>query len=155
MAQTEESTCNAGDLGSIPGLGRSPEGGHGNPLQCSCLENPCVQRGLAGYSPRGHKEVDLTEGLNTASLVLAFTRLPEMPSFYEFNCHSISDPRRQLLSFPAGVFFTSWMLTSTHCTSFPGRPLVAALIWPWPLWCAPRPGLPRELSSLEKKLKKD
>ena len=121
---------NVRDARSIPGTRRSPEGGHGNPLQCSCLENPCVQRGLAGYSPRGHKEVDLTEGLNTASLVLAFTRLPEMPSFYEFNCHSISDPRRQLLPFPAGVFFTSWMLTSTHCTSFPGRPLVAALIWP-------------------------
>ena len=36
----KESTCNAGDLGLIPGLGRSPGGGHGNPLQYSCLENP-------------------------------------------------------------------------------------------------------------------
>ena len=36
--------CNAGDLGSIPGLGRSPEGGHGDPLQYSCLENPHGQR---------------------------------------------------------------------------------------------------------------
>ena len=36
----KESACNAGDLGSIPGLGRSPEGGHGNPLQYSHLENP-------------------------------------------------------------------------------------------------------------------
>ena len=35
----KESTCNARDLGSIPGLGRSPGGGHGNPLQYSCLEN--------------------------------------------------------------------------------------------------------------------
>ena len=35
-----ESTCNAGDLGLIPGLGRSPRGGHGNPRQYSCLENP-------------------------------------------------------------------------------------------------------------------
>ena len=33
------SACNAGDLGSIPGLGRSPEEGNGNPLQYSCLEN--------------------------------------------------------------------------------------------------------------------
>ena len=32
--------CNAGDPGSIPGLGRSPGGGNGNPLQYSCLENP-------------------------------------------------------------------------------------------------------------------
>ena len=39
----KESACNAGDTGdpgSIPGLGRSPGGGHGNSLQCSCLENP-------------------------------------------------------------------------------------------------------------------
>ena len=36
----KESACNEGDLGLIPGLGRSPGGGHGNPLRCSCLENP-------------------------------------------------------------------------------------------------------------------
>ena len=36
----EESACNAGDLGLIPGLGRSPGEGNGNPLQYSCLENP-------------------------------------------------------------------------------------------------------------------
>ena len=35
-----ESSCNVGDLGLIPGLERSPGGGHGNPLQYSCLENP-------------------------------------------------------------------------------------------------------------------
>ena len=40
----EESACNMGDLGSIPGLGRSPGGGNGNPLQYSCLENPHRQR---------------------------------------------------------------------------------------------------------------
>ena len=36
----KESTCNAGDLGSIPGSGRSPGDGNGNPIQYSCLENP-------------------------------------------------------------------------------------------------------------------
>ena len=41
----------AGDLGFIPGLGRSPGGGRGNPLQYSCMENPHGQRSLAGYSP--------------------------------------------------------------------------------------------------------
>ena len=41
----KESTCNAGDLSLIPGLGRSPEGGHGNPLQYSCLGNP-MNRGV-------------------------------------------------------------------------------------------------------------
>ena len=40
----EELTCNAGDAGSIPGLGRSPGGGHGHPLQYCCLEN-CMDRG--------------------------------------------------------------------------------------------------------------
>ena len=50
-----------GGLGSIPGLGRSPGGGHDNPLQYSCLENPHGQRGLAGYSPWGHKESDTTD----------------------------------------------------------------------------------------------
>ena len=38
------------DAGLIPGLGRSPGGGHGNPLQYSCLENPHGPRSLAGYS---------------------------------------------------------------------------------------------------------
>ena len=36
----KESLCNAGDLGSIPGSGRSPGGGNGDPLQCFCPENP-------------------------------------------------------------------------------------------------------------------
>ena len=43
------SACNAGDLGSIPGLGRSPGEGKGSPLQCSGLENPmdCTVHGVA------------------------------------------------------------------------------------------------------------
>ena len=48
------------DAGSIPGSGKSPEGGHGNPLQYSCLEKPNCQRSLVGYSPLGHKESDMT-----------------------------------------------------------------------------------------------
>ena len=39
-SDSKESACNAGDLNSIPGLGRSPGEGNGNPLQYSCLENP-------------------------------------------------------------------------------------------------------------------
>ena len=39
-SDSKESTCNAGDLGPIPGSGRSLGEGNGNPLQCSCLENP-------------------------------------------------------------------------------------------------------------------
>ena len=48
-------------VGWIPGLGRSPGVGNGNPLQCSCLKNPHGQGSLAGYSPWGHKESDTTE----------------------------------------------------------------------------------------------
>ena len=61
----KESTCNAGDPGLIPGLGSSPGGGHGNPLQYSCLENSHGQRSLAVYSPWGRKESDTTEQLST------------------------------------------------------------------------------------------
>ena len=39
-SEVKASACNAGDLGSIPGLGRSPGEGNSNPLQYSCLENP-------------------------------------------------------------------------------------------------------------------
>ena len=53
-----------GDVDSIPGLGRSPEGGNGNPLRYSCMENP-MERSLTGYSPQGCKESDLTESLST------------------------------------------------------------------------------------------
>jgi len=52
----KESTCNVGDLGSNPGLGRSPRGGHGNSHQYSYPENPHGQRSLADYSPWVHKE---------------------------------------------------------------------------------------------------
>ena len=48
-------------IGSIPGLGRSPGGGHGNPLKYSCLGNPHGQRSLVRYSPWGHKELETTE----------------------------------------------------------------------------------------------
>ena len=61
----KESTCSVRDLGSIPGLGRFSEAGHGNALQYSCLENPHGQRSLEGCSPWGHKELDMTEQLNT------------------------------------------------------------------------------------------
>ena len=61
----KESACNAGDLGSIPGSGRSPEGRNGSPLQYCCLENPHGQRSLVGYSPWGHKESDRMEWLMT------------------------------------------------------------------------------------------
>ena len=61
----KESTYNAEDLGSIPALGRSPGGGHGNPLQYSCLENP-MNRGAWWTTVHGvAKSRDMTERLST------------------------------------------------------------------------------------------
>ena len=54
-----------GDLGSIPGLEKSPGGGPDNPLQRSGLENSHGWRSLASYSPWGHKESDMTERLSS------------------------------------------------------------------------------------------
>ena len=60
----KESTCvvgDAGDVGSIPGLGRSPGGGHGDPLQYSCLENLMERGAWRAYSPWGRKESGMTD----------------------------------------------------------------------------------------------
>ena len=62
----KESACNAGHPDSIPGWGRSPGEGNGNPLQYSCLENPHEQRTLVAYSPWSRKESDTTERLHLA-----------------------------------------------------------------------------------------
>ena len=55
-----ESACNVGDLGSIPGFGRSPVEGNGNPLQYSSLENP-MDRGAWQATIHGVTELDMTE----------------------------------------------------------------------------------------------
>ena len=57
----KQSACSVGDLSLFPRLARSPRWGNGYPLQYSGLENG--QRGLAGYSPWGRKELDTTEQL--------------------------------------------------------------------------------------------
>ena len=63
------SAYNAGDLGSIPGQGRSAGEGNGNPVQYSCLEN-CMDGGTwQATSPWGHKKLDTTEQLHFTSLL--------------------------------------------------------------------------------------
>ena len=57
----KKSVCNAGNLGLSPGSRRFPGEGNVYPLQYSCLENLHSQRSLAGYSPWGHKELDMAE----------------------------------------------------------------------------------------------
>ena len=64
MLVVKKPPANAGDIKDvslIPGLGRSSVGGHGNPLQYSCLENSQGQRNLVGCSPWGCKESDMNE----------------------------------------------------------------------------------------------
>ena len=86
----KESAFNAGDPGSIPGSGRSPEEGNGNTLQYSCLENPHGQRILVGYSPRGSQRVG--------------TRLSNFTFF-----RGSSQPRdRNWVYHIGGRFFTIW-----------------------------------------------
>ena len=58
-----KNACNAEVIGPIPESGRSPGEGNGNPLQCSCLENPYGQRVLVGHSPWGRKDLDTAERL--------------------------------------------------------------------------------------------
>ena len=60
----EESTCNVGDLGLIPGLGRCPGEGPGNPLQYSCLENP-MDRGAWPATVRGVAKSQTRQRLST------------------------------------------------------------------------------------------
>ena len=61
----KESACKSRDSGVIPGWGRSPAGGHGNPLPYPCLENPVDRGAWRGYRPRGRQESDTTEQRST------------------------------------------------------------------------------------------
>ena len=71
--------ANAGDirdLSSIPGLGRSPGVGNGNPLQNFLSGKSQGQRSLAGYSPRGGRELNMTEWLSSGIQVLKLGDCP-------------------------------------------------------------------------------
>ena len=65
----KESTCNAGDTGLIPGSGRSPGGGNGNPTPVFLPGKSHGQRRLVGSNPRGHKESGMTERLMPTAII--------------------------------------------------------------------------------------
>ena len=80
-----------------------PGGGHGNPLQYSCLENPHGQRNLAGCRPWGHKESDVTEWLSTAQQLVHFLARLTLPRWEWPKHHCVN--------------FTAWNVTRVVRTS--------------------------------------
>ena len=82
-----------GNLASIPGFRRSPGGGHCNPLQYSCLENPRGQTNLVGYNAQGPRQSDTTERLSTLSLFI-----------FHPGCFSSDEQSKVLVLFPS-VFY--------------------------------------------------
>ena len=107
--------ANAGnirDSSSIPGLGRSPGGGHGNPLQYSCLENT-MDRGAWGYSPQGCKDLDVTETIQHADMLEGKEQDFSERHLSSFKCQvfpsstlSILDSLKLILSFKMSFLFT-------------------------------------------------
>ena len=77
----KESACNVGDQGSIPGSGRSPGEGNGNPLQYSCLENLHGQTSLAGYVHGITKSWTKLSGYAHTQVVYAPGKLHSLASF--------------------------------------------------------------------------
>ena len=98
--------ASAGDVSSIPGSGRSPGEGNGNPLQYSCLENP-KDRGAWQATVHGVAESDATELqlmhmlLFTKLRTLGFFRFPLM-SFSPLGYHMAFSPCVSLVSFDLG-----------------------------------------------------
>ena len=110
----KESACNAGDLGSIPGLGRSPGGGHSNPLQYTCLENTYEQRSLAGCSPWDCKESDNDWVTKHTHMTVFMT--PDQLSNLIVPCTLILF----WLCTPNNLLFSHWELfTAPNITAFP------------------------------------
>ena len=84
-SDSKEFAYNAGDLGSIPGLGRSPGEGRGNPLQYSCLENPIDRGAWRATILGGCRESDTTEQL-THRHILKNNQTPQKKNLYGHKC---------------------------------------------------------------------
>ena len=110
----KECTCNAGDLSSIPGLGRSPGGGHGNPLQYSGLENSMV------YSPWGRKQLDTTEWLSLHWLLEFLVCRLTVPCCCSVakSCLTLCDPTNcSTPGFPVLYYLLKFAQTHVHWIS--------------------------------------
>jgi len=114
-SDSKESSCNAGDLGSIPGLGRSPGGGNGNPLQYSCLENP-MDRGTWRSTVHGI-ELDMTEWLTFLFTLFIFSFVAY--AFSIMSKKSFPSPMSWNLSpLLSSMSFISFVLMSRSLTHF-------------------------------------
>ena len=102
MAQWDESTCNAGGASSVSGSGRSPGGGNGTPLQCSCLKNPMDREPWWATDPGVAKS--WTRRLNTALGSLDLGHLPL----------SVSTPFLSFSSAPSLLPFLYYLLINLH-----------------------------------------
>ena len=119
------SACSVGDLGSIPGLGRSPGGGHGNPLQYSCLENPQRTEKPGGLQSMGLQRVghDWVPKPSTARVCLEAQNLCTKLGLAEW----WSQPVENLLHFRKNK-------TLSQTCFFPWRCWVYLGVQSWVLW---------------------
>ena len=103
VSDSEESTYNAGELGSIPGLRRCPGREHGNPLQSSCLENP-MDRGASGLQFLGSqsqtrlKQVSTHSGFSSVAQLCPTLVTPWIAALQAFLSFTISWSLLQLMS---------------------------------------------------------
>ena len=108
----KESPCNARDLDSIPGFGRSPRGGHGNPLQYSCLENT-MDRGAWQSTAHGFQK-SRTRLSRTRKICFLYmtlrnhTNILKLLAFFFF--HILNDISRPVSPFSSTGHFTSQSL---------------------------------------------
>ena len=123
----KESACNVGDLGPIPGSGRSPGERNGSPLQYSCLQTPTDRGTWRGYRPWGHrKESDTAEQLtlvtwrSSVTLTRAFRRNSRNKNLTEV------DQERMEAQTTLSSFVISIVAQKQH-VAFPG--LLPTLRW--------------------------
>ena len=90
-SDSKESVCNVGDLGSVPGLGRSPGEGHANQLQYSCLQNS-MGKGAWWAPVHGIAESNTTEQLTLAFCIYIFMPVPQHLNYCsKFLCSNFSN----------------------------------------------------------------
>ena len=143
----KEPTCSVEDPGLIPGLGRSPGEGNGDPLQCSCLENSMDRRvWWATVHEVAKSQTWLSDSFTTVSICYSCS-LIKLKHFFSFIlCLLPSQPAGFRVSRPAGGLWGVWVLLSAFLTpvlsSFqplidadkPGSPGPEEVADPWRGW---------------------